>query len=136
MNTFELFRYGMIAWIQEHTMTGETEKDTIRELFDNQAVIYSDRAAKNVIAKLNPMYIEVKDREALAAYAFGDRIHITPKYENKGLVLSFVPPIESRTFVLAIQNPGEALITLFNRHREKFLNGHGVLGRNSLLYYL
>lgn len=134
MNTYELFRYGMIAWMQENTIYGETEKDTIRELFDNQAIIYSDKAAKNVIAKLNPIYIDTEHRAALAQYAFGDRIHITPKYTSKDLVLKFHAPEITLPFALVIQSPGENLVQVFNRHREAFLGGFGILGRNSLLY--
>lgn len=134
MNTFDLFKYGMITHIQHEHIGGETEKDTIRELFDHQAVIYSDKVAKTVIAKLNPMYITVDDREPLAGYAFGDRLHITPKYDNKGLVLSFVAPKESLSFKVAICEPGQSLVNLFNTHRMAFLQGVGILGRNSLLY--
>lgn len=135
MTTYDLFAYGVYTHIQENTITGETEKDTIRELFDTQALVYSDKTAKTVIAKLNPMYINEADQSDLAKYAFGDRLHIIPKYNNKGLVVEFVNPTGGINLCLAVVEPGINIVQLFNRHRGSFLAGRGVLGRNSLAFW-
>lgn len=142
MTTYELFILGLKTWIQANSLVGETEKDMVRELFDNSAVIYSDKVAKNVIANLDPMYLSATDKHGLSDYAFGDRIHITPKYDWKNYVVTFcglpseqVPAIAYNfDTVLAICEPGQPLVKVFNKHYLKFNQGKGVIGRNSVLY--